>query len=99
MNLIFVEVRLLTKQKILLFIKIVIILIFFFNKDCYVNYDDYMKIKRKMYEEDGEVLTKEKELLEKSRFKLIDKDLSGTITWSEFVEFEAADLLSKKNKV
>lgn len=52
-----------------------------------------------MYEEDGEVLTKEKELLEKSRFKLIDKDLSGTITWSEFVEFEAADLLSKKNKV
>lgn len=58
-----------------------------------------MKIKRKMYEEDGEVLTRERETLEKARFKLIDKDRSGTITWSEFVEFEAADLLSKKNKV
>lgn len=52
-----------------------------------------------MYEEDGEVLTKDRELFEKARFRLIDKDKSGTITWSEFVEFEAADLLSKKNKV
>lgn len=68
-------------------------------KDCYVNFEDYMKIKQKMYEEDGEVLTREKEYLEKARFKLIDKDQSGTITWSEFVEFEAADLLSRKNKV
>jgi Ca2+-binding EF-hand superfamily protein len=52
-----------------------------------------------MYDEDGETLTKEKEIVEKSRFKLMDKDKSGTITWSEFVEFEAADLLSRKNKV
>lgn len=64
-----------------------------------MNIDDYMNIKRKMYDEDGETLTKEKEIVEKSRFKLMDKDKSGTITWSEFVEFEAADLLSRKNKV
>lgn len=52
-----------------------------------------------MYQEDGEVFNKEKEVMERARFSLIDKDGSGTITWNEFVEFEAADLLSKKNKV
>lgn len=38
-----------------------------------------------MYEDEGEELSQEKEKAEKARFNLIDKDLSGTITWSEFV--------------
>lgn len=59
-----------------------------------------MNIKRQMYEEDeGEIMSEEREKMEEIRFKLIDKDRSGTITWTEFVEFEAADLLAKKNKV
>jgi Ca2+-binding EF-hand superfamily protein len=67
--------------------------------DCYVNFEDYMNIKKKIYEQDGEILTEEKRQLEENRFYLIDKDKSGTITWSEFVEFEAANLLARKNKV
>lgn len=58
-----------------------------------------MSIKQKLYEQDGELMTEQRRLVEEQRFNLIDKDNSGTITWSEFVEFEAANLLAKKNKV
>ena len=57
-------------------------------------------MKRKLYEEDGDTkMTSELELEEFRRFKLIDISNSGAITWNDFVEFETADLLAKKNKV
>lgn len=58
-----------------------------------------MKIKRKIAEEDGGMLTPENEAEEKRRFALMDLDKTGTITWNEFVDFETASLLSRKNKV
>jgi hypothetical protein len=36
---------------------------------------------------------------EKIKFKLIDVDSNGYITWSEYLEFETAEILSKMNKV
>jgi hypothetical protein len=44
-------------------------------------------------------MTTENELEEKRRFHLMDLENSGSITWNEFVNFETANLLSKKNKV
>lgn len=67
--------------------------------DCFVNLEDYLKIKRKIAEEDGGMLTPENEIEEKRRFNLMDLDKTGTITWNEFVDFETASLLSRKNKV
>lgn len=62
--------------------------------------DDYLDVKREILEEDGEnKMTSEIELEEYRRFKLIDSNNSGAITWNEYVEFETADLLAKKNKV
>lgn len=58
-----------------------------------------MKVKKKLYEQEGELMDKETMLKEQRRFKLMDKDKSGSITWNEFIEFEAANLLAKKNKI
>ena len=52
-----------------------------------------------MRQEKGEKMSEEDIKNEERRFRLIDMDDSGTITWNEFVDFETADLLSKKNKV
>ncbi len=32
-------------------------------------------------------------------FKLMDNDNTGFITWTEYLDFEVANLLTKKNKV
>ena len=52
-----------------------------------------------MAEDDGGLMTTENETEEKKRFNLMDLDKTGSITWNEFVDFETANLLSKKNKV
>lgn len=52
-----------------------------------------------MCEDDGGLMTNENEIEEKKRFSLMDLDNTGSITWNEFVDFETANLLSKKNKV
>jgi len=39
------------------------------------------------------------ELEEYRKFNLIDSDKSCAITWNEYVEFETASILSKRNKV
>lgn len=70
-----------------------------FRKNCFVKLDDYLRIKRKMCEDDGGLMTNENEIEEKKRFSLMDLDNTGSITWNEFVDFETANLLSKKNKV
>ncbi|CAF0733223.1 unnamed protein product [Brachionus calyciflorus] len=70
-----------------------------FKKNCYVTFGDYMNVKQKLYEKDGEVMSVDKYQEEERRFRLIDKDSSGSITWNEFCEFEAANLLAKKNKI
>ena len=69
-----------------------------FKKNCFVKLEDYLKVKRKICEDDGGLMTPETELEEKRRFNLMDLDKSGSITWNEFVDFETANLLSKKNK-
>jgi hypothetical protein len=61
--------------------------------------EDYLRVKRKIAEEDGGMLTAENEKEEIRRFHLMDLDNTGTITWNEYVDFETASLLSKKNKV
>lgn len=52
-----------------------------------------------MCEDDGGLMTNENEMEEKKRFQLMDLDNTGSITWNEFVDFETASLLSRKNKV
>lgn len=70
-----------------------------FRKNCFVKLDDYLRVKKKMAEDDGGLMTHENETEEKKRFNLMDLDKTGSITWNEFVDFETANLLSKKNKV
>ena len=69
------------------------------RKDSYVRLSDYIAAKRKLYEENLEEMTPELKEKEINRFRLIDLNNHGIITWNEFIEFEAADLLAKKNKV
>ena len=52
-----------------------------------------------MKQQKGEKMTEEEIKNEERRFRLIDMDDSGTITWNEFIDFETADLLARKNKV
>lgn len=70
-----------------------------FRKNCFVKLDDYIRIKKKMAEDDGGLMTTENEIEEKRRFHLMDLNNTGSITWNEFVDFETAHLLSRKNKV
>lgn len=57
-----------------------------------------MKVKKKIYEENGDEMTPERQLEELRRFKLMDLENTGSITWNDFVDFETANLLSKKIK-
>lgn len=58
-----------------------------------------MSIKRKLFEQKGYVDVEERLAEEERIFKLIDSDDTGFVTWNEYCEFEAASLLTKKNKV
>ena len=44
-------------------------------------------------------MTEEQQAHERTRFHLMDLENNGYITWNEFLDFEASELLSKKNKV
>ena len=71
-----------------------------FLSDCYVKFEDYIEVKRKLYEEEiDSKMPPEIELEEYRKFNLIDSDKSCAITWNEYVEFETANILSKRNKV
>jgi hypothetical protein len=58
-----------------------------------------MHAKRILYAENFEEMTEEIDLEEERRFRLIDYNNLGFITWNAFIEFEAANLISKRNKV
>ena len=58
-----------------------------------------MQAKRKLYKKNFEEMTPEREKEEEKRFKLIDLENNGIITWNDFIEFEASNLIAKKNKV
>jgi hypothetical protein len=65
-----------------------------------VTFIDYMKVKKELFRNDhGRLWSPDEELEEKRRFHLIDTDNSGTVAWSEFINYEAAQLLIRKNKV
>jgi len=67
--------------------------------DCYVKFDDYIDVKRQIYQEKNEIITDELLAEEKIKFKLMDVHSQGHISWSEYLVFETAEILSKKNKV
>jgi hypothetical protein len=58
-----------------------------------------MQAKRLLYAQNFEEMTEEDEIEEERRFRLMDYNNCGFITWNAFIEFEAANLISKKNKV
>ena len=64
-----------------------------------MKYDDYITVKKQLYEEKNEKITEQILAEEKIKFKLIDVDSNGYITWNEYLEFETAEILSKMNKV
>lgn len=58
-----------------------------------------MRAKKKLYEQNFDEMTPELEQEEERKFRLMDSENHGFITWSDFIEFEAADILAKRNKV
>jgi hypothetical protein len=52
-----------------------------------------------LYEKNFEEMTDEQEKEEEKRFRLTDINKNGIITWNEFIDFEASNLIAKKNKV
>lgn len=64
-----------------------------------MTFDDFIKVKKRLLEEDGDVMTSEKYFQEETKFRLMDKDSSGSITWNDFFQYETANLIARKNKV
>ena len=64
-----------------------------------MKYDDYITVKKQLYEEKNEKITEQILAEDKIKFKLIDVDSNGYITWNEYLEFETAEILSNMNKV
>lgn len=58
-----------------------------------------MRLKKKICEDYGEPMSLKEEDTERRHFRLMDTDHSDSITWNEFINYEAPSLLSKKNKV
>ncbi len=68
-------------------------------QDCLVKCNEYIRLKKKICEGYGEPMSLLEEDTERRHFLLMDTDHSGSITWNEFINYEAPSLLSKKNKV
>lgn len=66
---------------------------------CYVTFDDFIKVKKKALEDNGDVMTEDNYLQEEIKFRFMDKDSSGSITWNQFLQYETASLIARKNKV
>ena len=56
-------------------------------------------MKKTLYEEYGQKMSSKEEEAERKRFVLMDTDHSGSITWNEFINYEAPSLLPFKNKL
>ncbi len=56
-------------------------------------------MKKRTAQKNGDTMSAERLRDEERRFRLIDVNNSGSISWNEFVDFESAEILSKKNKV
>ena len=68
-------------------------------KECIVRCNQYINVKKEILEQYGQDMTPQEEDQERRRFILMDTDHSGSITWNEFINYEAPSLLSIKNKV
>lgn len=64
-----------------------------------VKCDDYVEIKKKLREKYGEPMTFEDIEQERLNFQYMDTFNSGSITWTQFLSFEAPSLIAKMNKV
>lgn len=64
-----------------------------------MKFDDYICVKRKLLEANGDEMTDEKYLDEEKKFRHMDTENSGSITWNEFLKYESASLIARKNKV
>ncbi|KAK3599879.1 hypothetical protein CHS0354_022450 [Potamilus streckersoni] len=69
------------------------------NKDKAVTFDEYLKFKYRIADEEGEELYPEDEHVFRMIFRHMDLDGDGTLDGWEFINHEAKMILAKREKV
>ncbi|RDD39741.1 PHD finger protein 24 [Trichoplax sp. H2] len=68
------------------------------DQDSTVTLEEYMKATKAQYEKEREKWTEVEEKYHQEKFRLMDKNSSGTLDWWEFLNAEAVKKLAKRDK-